>query len=63
MIYEEAGLDVYTDITYLESVWNYHEKIVDAICAENYTVGYQAMLDHMDLLQQRPKTNSRQRFE
>ena len=63
VIYEEAGLDVYTDITYLESVWNYHEKIVDAICAENYTVGYQAMLDHMDLLQQRPKTNSRQRFE
>ena len=63
VIYEEAGLDVYTDITYLESVWNYHEKIVDAICAENYAVGYQALLDHLDLLQQRPKTNSRQRFE
>lgn len=62
-VYEAVGLDVYTDYTYLEKVWQYHERMVEAICVGNYTAGYQALMDHMDLLFQRSKPVSRQKFE
>jgi DNA-binding FadR family transcriptional regulator len=62
-VYESAGLDVYTDLVYLHQVWQYHEKMVDAICTGHYTVGYQTLSDHLDLLYQRTKPLSRQMFE
>jgi DNA-binding FadR family transcriptional regulator len=62
-MYEAAGLDVYTDLTYLRRVWQYHEKMVEYVISGNYEAGYQAMIDHMNLLNQRPKTVSHQKFE
>jgi DNA-binding FadR family transcriptional regulator len=62
-LYEEVGLNVFTDLNYLQTVWNYHETIVDAICNGDFTAGYQALSDHMDLLQQRPRPNINQKFE
>jgi DNA-binding FadR family transcriptional regulator len=62
-IYETNGLDVYTDLAYLQQVWQYHAKMVEAICTGHYTVGYQTLADHLDLLYQRAKPLSRQMFE
>lgn len=52
--YEAVGLNVYTDYGYLQHVWQYHEKIVEAIVAGNFVVGYQALVEHIGLLNQRP---------
>lgn len=62
-MYVAVGLDVYTDLDYLERVWQYHERMVDAICAGNFAAGFQALREHMDLLVQRAKPTSRQKFE
>jgi DNA-binding GntR family transcriptional regulator len=52
--YEEAGLNVYADYNYLQEVWKYHQTMSDAICCGDYTAGYQALIEHNDLLYQRP---------
>jgi DNA-binding FadR family transcriptional regulator len=62
-MYEAVGLDVYTDITYLERVWFYHRQIVEAICTGDIPSGYQALVEHMELLVQRSKPVSNQKFE
>ena len=62
-VYENVGLNVLTDLNYLELVWQYHEKMVEAIISGNFAVGYQALVDHMALLLQRPKPLPRQNFE
>lgn len=70
--YEAFGLNLYTDISYLQTVWDYHRKMVDAICKGDLSAGYLALTEHTDLLQQRalatqaaPVRNiaSRQEFE
>lgn len=61
--YEAVGLDVIQEMDYLQSVWRYHQKIVDAICAGDYEAGFQALREHMDLLNQRPKIPNNQKFE
>jgi DNA-binding FadR family transcriptional regulator len=66
--YEAVGLSMYTDISYLKNVWNYHSKMVDAICSGDTSLGYQALIEHTDLLLKRerglPKpVVSRQEFE
>lgn len=69
VIYEAVGLAVYTDYAYLKTVWQYHQKMVEAICSGNLTAGYQALVEHVDLLQQRSQSLStfepvsRQKFE
>ncbi len=62
-IYEQSGLDVYTDIDYLQRVWKYHEKMVDSICSGEFASGYVALTEHMDLLFQRVKPLPQQLFE
>lgn len=63
-MYEAVGLAVYTDFAYLEKVWQYHERMVEAIIAGDYTGGYQALNEHADMLYQRSRTIlSRQKFE
>jgi len=62
-VYEAVGLDVYTDFAYLERVWQYHEKIVESICEQNFDEGYNALVEHMDLIYQRSKKPSYQTFE
>lgn len=55
-MYEEEGLNRYTDIAYQQKVWQYHEKIVDSIRQGEFSNSRKALLEHMILIQQRPNT-------
>lgn len=52
--YEAVGLNVYADYSYLERVWRYHESMVDSIASGEFEAGYHSLIDHIDLLQNRP---------
>ncbi len=53
--YEAVGLNLYAgSIDYLEEVWQYHARMVDGICSGDYAAGRQALIQHVDLLAQRP---------
>ena len=57
--YEAVGLNVFTGgLKYLEGVWDYHARMVEAICKHDYEAGYQALIQHADLLYQRSKSKS-----
>jgi DNA-binding FadR family transcriptional regulator len=62
-MYEMVGLDVYTDLDYLQTVWDYHQKMVGSICEGNFSAGYQYLVEHMDLLRKRNRNSTRQIFE
>lgn len=53
--YESVGLNLYTGYRYLEEVWTYHSQMVEAIEAGNPDLGYSALTEHADLLQQHPE--------
>lgn len=53
--YEAIGLNVYADYAYLKRVWDYHERMVDAILAEDFDLGYQIQIEHAGLLHERPE--------
>lgn len=55
--YEIVGLDLYSDYEYLERVWNYHQKMVEAIVNEEYDIGYQVLVEHIGMLHHRPELN------
>ncbi|MBN2119010.1 MAG: FadR family transcriptional regulator [Anaerolineales bacterium] len=53
--YEAVGLNVFAGgYEYLDEVWQYHQKMVEAICNGDFEAGYQALVEHTDLLYQRP---------
>ncbi len=53
--YEAVGLNVFAGgYEYLEEVWQYHQKMVEAICNGDFEAGYQALVKHTDLLYHRP---------
>lgn len=52
--YEQVGLNRYTELSHLKSVWEYHRKIVKALQQGNVEEGYQMLLEHMDLLKAVP---------
>jgi DNA-binding FadR family transcriptional regulator len=52
--YEAIGLNIYTDLNYLHEVWQYHQTMVDGICSGDFARGYQALIEHKDLLYHRP---------
>jgi DNA-binding FadR family transcriptional regulator len=53
--YEAVGLNVFAGgYEYLEEVWRYHQKMVEAICSGDFEVGYEALVHHTDLLHHRP---------
>ena len=53
--YEAVGLNVFAGgYEYLEEVWKYHQKMVEAICDGNFEAGYEALVHHTDLLYHRP---------
>ncbi len=53
--YEAVGLNLYTDYSYLESVWNYHDQMVQAILNNDEESGYQALVEHTGLIHNRPE--------
>ncbi|MDH5506691.1 MAG: FCD domain-containing protein [Anaerolineae bacterium] len=52
--YEQIGLNRFEGLEYLESVWAYHRRMVAAIVAADYDSGYQALIEHMELIYRRP---------
>jgi len=53
--YEAVGLNVFAgDYVYLKEVWKYHEMMVQAICTGDFEAGYEALVQHTDLLYHRP---------
>jgi DNA-binding FadR family transcriptional regulator len=56
--YEAVGLNLYADYTYLTQVWEYHQRMVEAICAGDFTAARQALVEHRDLLYRRTDTTS-----
>ncbi len=59
--YETVGLNVFADYHYLQEVWNYHQKMVDAICDGDHRSGYEALIQHKDLLFQRSNLQEQNR--
>lgn len=57
--YEANGLSTYTDIRYLQTVWDYHRRMVESICAGDYANGYHLLIEHTNLLHQRVTPNIR----
>ncbi len=54
-MYEAVGLNLYSgDIAYLDKVWDYHARMVNAISNGHYAAGRDALIKHVDLLAQRP---------
>ena len=52
-MYEMAGLDVYTDLDYLESVWEFHRRIAECIERKEFIAAYDMQIEHMQLIYQR----------
>jgi DNA-binding FadR family transcriptional regulator len=53
--YEAVRLNVFAGgYEYLQEVWQYHQKMVEAICNNNFKAGYDALVTHTDLLYHRP---------
>lgn len=53
--YEAVGLNVYADYNYLQEVWKFHQAMVDAIISGEYKSGFDALVEHKDLLYHRPQ--------
>ncbi len=53
-MYEDVGLNRYTDMDYQIRVWEYHEKIVETIRTGEFSNSKKTLLEHMILLKQRP---------
>ncbi len=62
-MYEEVGLNQFTDINYLEGVWGYHERMIEAICTGQLDIGYRELIDHMALINRRAIKRSASKFE
>ena len=62
-IYQETDVRVYSDKTYLESIWAYHRKVQQAIASKEYDLGYQALMTHFEIVRTRRKAELKQRFE
>jgi DNA-binding FadR family transcriptional regulator len=58
-LYEAIGLAVYADLAYHESVWQYHQKMVQALATGDADLGYQALVEHMNLINQRSKPSNK----
>ena len=52
-MYELVGLNVYADLSYLESVWDYHGRIIKRIRQNEVNEAYELLINHMNLINQR----------
>jgi DNA-binding FadR family transcriptional regulator len=48
--YEAVHLNTYADYSYLQSVWDYHERILEAICEDDIDHAQALFLEHTTLL-------------
>jgi DNA-binding FadR family transcriptional regulator len=63
LVYEETGMALYTDLQYLEQVWKYHQRMIEALQNGELDKGYHLFLEHIDLLSQRAFKDKRHNFE
>ncbi len=53
--YKAVGLNVFAGgYEYLQEVWEYHQRMVESICNNQFEAGYEALVKHTDLLFHRP---------
>lgn len=62
-LYRSTGLEIYPEMIYIDRVWQYHQRIVDAIRQGNLNLGMQILIEHMDLISQRERLAPRLSFE
>jgi len=48
--YEAVGLNVYTDLEYLEQVWTYHEQLVETAIIKDKSRGLKILREHFELM-------------
>ncbi len=48
--YEAVGLNVYTDLEYLEQVWTYHEQLVETAIIKDKSRGLKILHEHFELM-------------
>jgi len=53
----------YTDYAYMQNVWNYHERILDALCAGDFEAARTAFIEHTRLLRYHPNDHSTEAIE
>ena len=53
--YEAVELNRYADYRYHQEVWDYHERILDAICAGDFDAAQKAFIEHTRLLHHQPR--------
>jgi DNA-binding FadR family transcriptional regulator len=53
--YEAVELNRYADYSYHTQVWDYHERILDAICAGDLDAAQEAFMQHTRLLHYQPR--------
>lgn len=53
--YEAIELNIFTNYTYLTTVWTYHAEIVQFISSEQYDLARQKLLEHTALIAVRPQ--------
>ncbi|MCL4251501.1 MAG: FCD domain-containing protein [Anaerolineae bacterium] len=49
--YEAVEVSRYADYAYHTKVWDYHERILDAICASDFERAQELFIEHIDLRQ------------
>ncbi len=53
--YDAVQLNTFTDYDYLRSVWDYHEQILDHICAGDFDAAREAFIEHTRLISFQPR--------
>jgi DNA-binding FadR family transcriptional regulator len=53
--YAAVELNRYADLSYHQQVWDYHERILDAICSGDFDAAQKAFIEHTRLLHHQPR--------
>lgn len=56
--YEAVELHRFSDYDYLQRVWDYHTRILDAICAGDFMLARTLFIEHAALIQSQPRMQS-----
>ncbi len=60
--YEAVEANRYADYDYLRAVWDYHQRILDAIVNGDFDAAQTAFVEHTQLLRYTPKTKGMKRI-
>ncbi len=62
-LYRQSDYSYYINQDYLETVWSFHQQMVEALASREFDKGFEVMKNHLELVQQRKKAELNQRFE